>query len=140
MAASLVIKQCATSVASDAKVLMEHPQWLTDLVFIVIEEGEGRKHHVVWQIVAFQEATQKVVTKRVSEHENIEMAEETSFPLSTGEVLIAPTLPFLDRMLTAMGQSRDAVLANSRAYKHLDSFVWQMEPVHQCHGVRPFAR
>jgi hypothetical protein len=91
--------------------LMEHPQWLTGLVFIVIEEGEGRKHHVVWQIVAFQETTQKVVAKRVSEHENIEMADETSFPLSTVEVLIAPTLPFLDRMLTAMGQSRDAVLA-----------------------------
>jgi hypothetical protein len=71
LAASLVIKQCATSVASAAKVLMEHPQSLTDLVFIVIEEGEGRKHHMVWQIVAFQEATQKVVSRRVSEHETL---------------------------------------------------------------------
>jgi hypothetical protein len=50
------------------------------------------------------------VAKRVSEHENIEMAEETYFPLSTVEVLIAPTLPFLDRMLTAIGPLRDAVL------------------------------
>jgi hypothetical protein len=59
LAASLVIKQCATSVASVSKALMEHPQWLTGLVFTVIEEGEGVKYHVVWQIVAFQEVTQK---------------------------------------------------------------------------------
>jgi hypothetical protein len=47
LAASLVTKQCATSVASAAKALMEHPQWLTGLVFIIIEEEEERKHHVV---------------------------------------------------------------------------------------------
>lgn len=82
LATALVVKQCATSVANSAKALMEHPQWLIGLVFILVEECTGTTYHVVWQITEFKEATQMVVAKRVSVHERREIAEKTSFPLS----------------------------------------------------------
>jgi hypothetical protein len=111
LAAALVAKQCATSVEGASKALMEHPQWLVGLVFILVDEEDGEKCHVVWQIVEFHETTQTVVAKRVSDHEHREMADQTSFPLSMVEVLIAPTLPFLDRMLSIMGRTRDIAMA-----------------------------
>lgn len=41
----------------------------------------------------------------------VNIAEQVSFPVSTVEVLIAPTFPFLEKMLTTMGASRDVGMA-----------------------------
>jgi hypothetical protein len=109
-AAALVMKQCATSVANSAKALMEHPQWLLGLVFILVDESDGvLPCHVVWQIAEFRDATQTVVAKRV--HARHDIAEQISIPLSTVEVLIAPTLPFLEKMIATMGAPREAATA-----------------------------
>jgi hypothetical protein len=111
LATGLVTKQCATSLANSAKALMGNPQWLPGLVFILVDEGDAGPIHVVWQVVEFRDATQTVVAKRVSEHARREIAEQVTFPLSTVEVLIAPTLPFLEKMLTTMGASRNVAVA-----------------------------
>jgi hypothetical protein len=110
--------QCATSVEGASNALMEHPQWLVGFVFILIDvdEDNGVKCHVVWQIVDFHETTQTVVAKRVSDYKHREMVDQTSFPLSTVEVLITLTLPFLDRMLYAMGRQKTLLWPN---------FLWQ---------------
>jgi hypothetical protein len=93
---------------------MEHPQWLVGLVFILIDvdEDNGVKYHVVRQIVDYHETTQTVVAKRVSDYKHREMVDQTSSPLSTVEALIAPTLPFLDRMLCAMGRQETLLWPN----------------------------
>jgi hypothetical protein len=47
----------------------------------------------------------------VSEHARREIAEQVTFPLSPVEVLIAPTLPFLEKILTTMGALRNVAVA-----------------------------
>ena len=63
------------------------------------------------KISEFRDATQTFLAKRVSEHARRDIAKQTSFPLSTVEVLIAPTLPFLEKMITTMGPSRETTTA-----------------------------
>jgi hypothetical protein len=111
LAASLVIKQCATSLANSAKALMGNPQGLPGLVFILVDEGEAGPIHVLWQVAEFQDTTQTVFAKRVSEHAQRDIAEEVSFPLSAVEVLIAPTLPFLEKLIATLGGAREAAVA-----------------------------
>jgi hypothetical protein len=66
----------------------------------------------VWQIEAFAEATQKFVAKRTSTHPtNLGFPSKAVFSLSTVEVLVSPTLPFLNRILEAMGRTKDAAAA-----------------------------
>jgi hypothetical protein len=63
----------------------------------------------VWQIIEFQEAAQVFRAQRTSVHsETLLFSLHAIFSVSTVEVLITPTLPFLNEVLAVMGDSKGA--------------------------------
>lgn len=102
-AAPLVTSQRATCLQACSKAIMTTPLVAPGLVFITVEVRNGMEHNVVWQILEFTEATQMLVAQRVSSHaDNLNFPRRAMFSLSTVEVLVSPTLHFLDLMIKAM--------------------------------------
>ena len=99
----LVTSQRATCLQACAKAIMTTPVVAPGLVFITVEVRDATEHNIVWQIVEFSEATQMLVAQRVSSHTaNLHFPRQAMVSLSTVEVLVAPTLHFLDLMLKAI--------------------------------------
>ena len=108
----LVASQRANRMVICAKAIMASPQVIPGVVFITMVERAAVHHNVIWQIVQFQEAAQVFVAHRVSAHaENLLFPEKATFSVSTVEVLISPTLPFLNQVLDAMGPSKQITVS-----------------------------
>jgi hypothetical protein len=91
---------------------MAAPQVGLGWVFVTMETRNTKVHNVVWQIEVFTEATQKFVAKRTSTHPtNLGFPSNAVFSLSTVEVLVSPTLPFLNQIIEAMGPTKVAAAA-----------------------------
>jgi hypothetical protein len=111
-ASDLVTQQQATSLQACARAIMAAPHVGLGWVFVTVEIRNTKAPNVVWQIEAFAEATQTFVAKRTSTHPTyLGFPSKAVFSLSTVEVLVSPTLPFLNRILEAMGRTKEAAAA-----------------------------
>jgi hypothetical protein len=112
VAAELVPAQNATCLQDWAKALMSQPRGALGLVFITVEVRNAQKHSIVWQVAEFTEATQKFVAHRISRHnDSLAFPKQAIFSLSTVEVLVSPTLPFLSLMMGIMAATTAAAAA-----------------------------
>jgi hypothetical protein len=106
-AGELVKEQRATCLQACAKALMSQPHVALGLVV-----HNSTDHKVVWQISEFAEATQTFIAQRTSSHlDSFAFPTRAMFSLSTVEVLISPTLPFLTLMLDKMALTKVAAVA-----------------------------
>jgi hypothetical protein len=112
VAAELVPAQNATCLQDWAKAFMSQPHGALGLVFISVEVRNAQKHSIVWQVAEFTEATQKFVAHRISRHnDSLAFPKQSIFLLSTVEVLVSPTLPFLSLMMGIMAATTAAAAA-----------------------------
>lgn len=108
----LVTQQWANRMVICAKAIMAAPQLIPGLVFITVAERAAVSYNLIWQIFEFQEAAQVFRAQRMSEHaENLSFPSKATFSVSTVEVLISPTLPFLNQVLDAMGTSKQITVS-----------------------------
>lgn len=111
-AAELVPAQNATCLHDFAKSLMSQPDGALGIVFITVEVRNSLKHSIVWQVAEFTEATQKFVGHRVSRHnDSLAFPRQAIFSLSTVEVLVSPTLPFLSLIMGSIALTTAAAVA-----------------------------
>jgi hypothetical protein len=111
-AVELVTQQRATRLQACARAIMATPHVGPGLVFITVLTHNAIPHTVVWQIDDFTAETQKFMAQRTSNHPaNLAIPFRVIFSLATVEVLVSPTLPFLNLILEAMGPTKAAAVA-----------------------------
>jgi hypothetical protein len=109
----LVTEQVANRLALCAKAILATPDVLVGLVFITVATREDVNYNVVWQILEFQEAAQVFRAQRMSVHpEMLQFPSHAVFSMSTVEVLISPTVPFLNQVLDKMGLVKATTIAS----------------------------
>jgi hypothetical protein len=121
-AMELVPAQNATCLQDFAKSLMSQPDGALGIVFITVEVRNSQKHRIVWQVAEFTEATQKFVGHRISRHnDSLAFPKQAIFSLSTVEVLVSPTLPFLSLIMGSLAATTAAAAAKFWCHLEPDS-------------------
>jgi hypothetical protein len=109
----LVTEQRANRLALCAKAILATPEVVVGLVFMTVVTREDASCNVVWQIMEFQEAAQVFRAQRMSVHpETLLFPSHAIFSVSTVEVLISPTLPFLNQVLDTLGTVKATTVAS----------------------------
>jgi hypothetical protein len=89
------------------------PEVVVGLVFMTVVTRADVSCNVVWQIMEFQEAAQVFRAQRMSVHpETLLFPFHANFSVSTVEVLISPTLPFLNQVLDTLGTLKATTVAS----------------------------
>jgi hypothetical protein len=109
----VVTEQLANRLALCAKAILTTPDVLVGLVFITVVTREDVNYNVVWQILEVQEAAQVFRAQRMSVHsEMLQFPSHAVFSVSTVEVLISPTVTFLNQVLDKMGLAKATTVAS----------------------------